>query len=152
MPQTQLKFKINHPHVVAECFDAEVVAINLNTGSYYSMGKSGVTIWALVSTGARLHDIMAEVNQRCSGEPPAMKQAAQKFMAELQQPQLIVVQANGNPPDFSAPSTSSTAPLCEKMSFDPPVLCEYSDMQDLLLLDPIHEVDSQGWPKKQTLN
>jgi hypothetical protein len=27
-----------------------------------------------------------------------------------------------------------------------PVLNKYTDMQDLLLLDPIHEVDERGWP------
>jgi hypothetical protein len=30
--------------------------------------------------------------------------------------------------------------------FERPVLQKYSDMQDLLLLDPIHEVDETGWP------
>ena len=30
--------------------------------------------------------------------------------------------------------------------FEKPVLQKYSDMQDLLLLDPIHEVDEMGWP------
>jgi hypothetical protein len=27
------------------------------------------------------------------------------------------------------------------------VLQKYTDMADLLLLDPIHEVDEQGWPQ-----
>jgi len=151
MPQTHLKFKINHPHVVAECFDDEVVAINLDTGSYYSIGKSGFTIWALISTGATLHEIMAEVNQRYSGEPPVIEQAVQQFVNELQQAQLIVAQANGA--NVVPPRASTQAsPLSEKVGFDPPILSEYSDMQDLLLLDPIHEVDDTGWPQKQTLN
>jgi hypothetical protein len=27
------------------------------------------------------------------------------------------------------------------------LLNKYSDMQELLLLDPIHDVDDAGWPK-----
>jgi hypothetical protein len=33
------------------------------------------------------------------------------------------------------------------LAFTQPVLEVYTDMQDLLLLDPIHEVDEEaGWP------
>ncbi len=31
-------------------------------------------------------------------------------------------------------------------AFAPPRLQRYTDMQDLLLLDPIHDVDEVGWP------
>ena len=33
--------------------------------------------------------------------------------------------------------------------FTPSKLNRYADMQDLLLLDPIHEVDEEGWPVQE---
>ncbi len=30
--------------------------------------------------------------------------------------------------------------------YAPPALETYTDMQELLLLDPIHDVDETGWP------
>jgi hypothetical protein len=30
-----------------------------------------------------------------------------------------------------------------------PLLRKYTDMRDLLLLDPIHDVDEQGWPVRK---
>lgn len=33
-----------------------------------------------------------------------------------------------------------------------PTIENYTDMQDLLMLDPIHEVDVAGWPKKPETN
>jgi hypothetical protein len=33
--------------------------------------------------------------------------------------------------------------------YQPPALQEYSDVQSLLLLDPIHEVTEVGWPNQQ---
>ena len=33
--------------------------------------------------------------------------------------------------------------------FVPPTLEKYTDMQDLVLLDPVHEVDERGWPHAQ---
>jgi hypothetical protein len=34
--------------------------------------------------------------------------------------------------------------------FKPPLVNKYTDMQDLLLLDPIHEVDEKGWPESKS--
>jgi hypothetical protein len=33
-----------------------------------------------------------------------------------------------------------------KSPFEMPKLSKYTDMEDLLALDPIHEVDEMGWP------
>src|SRR5262245_15683612 len=131
-----LEFKINQPPVVAEQFDTEVIAIHLETGRYYSMEKSAVTIWSLLTIGATLPEILAEVTARYEGEPVLIAATVQQFIDELQKAQLIVVHTNGIHADFS-----TLFPLSEKVRFEPPLLFEYSDMQDLLLLDPIHEVD-----------
>jgi hypothetical protein len=32
--------------------------------------------------------------------------------------------------------------------YSPPKLSAYTDMQELLLLDPVHEVDDAGWPSR----
>ena len=145
-----LKFKINQPHVVAENFDNEVVAINLETGSYYSLEKSGATVWSLLSAGATLSEIIAGVNARYQGDPAVITQSIQQFIADLQHAQLIVAQPNGGHTDL-AKSFSSTALPLEKAHFEPPILAGYDDMQDLLLLDPIHEVDNQGWPQQKSV-
>ena len=34
----------------------------------------------------------------------------------------------------------------EKTQFEFPIIEKFTDMQELLLLDPIHEVDEKGWP------
>ena len=33
-----------------------------------------------------------------------------------------------------------------RLPFQAPVLEKHSDMQDLILLDPVHEVGPRGWP------
>jgi hypothetical protein len=42
--------------------------------------------------------------------------------------------SNGKPSDISG---------CE---FVTPCLQKYTDMEELLLIDPIHEIDEVGWP------
>ena len=34
----------------------------------------------------------------------------------------------------------------ERVPYVPPVLEKFTDMQDLILLDPVHEVSERGWP------
>jgi hypothetical protein len=37
----------------------------------------------------------------------------------------------------------------EKIPFAQPVLNKFTDVEDLLMLDPIHDVDAAGWPQKR---
>jgi hypothetical protein len=69
----------------------------------------------------------------------------QDLLAQLQQENLIVpVDGTGAVDlDLEVPSHNGH----EKPSFNLPLLHKYSDMQELLLLDPIHDVDDAGWPK-----
>ena len=39
-----------------------------------------------------------------------------------------------------------SAPAASKLPFVAPKLETYTDMQDIILLDPVHKVDSRGWP------
>lgn len=77
-----------------------------------------------------------------------VKDVVTQFLEQLKEEDLIV-------PDQSQKSEISeeTFAIFEtdeiktgKLSFEVPVLHKYTDMEDLLLLDPIHEVDDEGWP------
>jgi hypothetical protein len=46
----------------------------------------------------------------------------------------------------SVPATALDGPAG---SWEAPKLTVYEDMQDLLLLDPIHDVDETGWPARK---
>ena len=41
---------------------------------------------------------------------------------------------------------SISSHLSIKSAFLPPEIDIFSDMQDILLLDPVHDVDESGWP------
>jgi hypothetical protein len=41
---------------------------------------------------------------------------------------------------------NSSNHLETKLIFLPPEIDIFSDMQDILLLDPVHDVDESGWP------
>ncbi|MEM1088402.1 MAG: PqqD family protein, partial [Pseudomonadota bacterium] len=45
------------------------------------------------------------------------------------------------------PATENTIPEKPAGSYELPELTVYEDMQDLLLLDPIHDTEDEGWPQ-----
>ena len=56
-----MRFRINKPHVINEIIDGEVVILNLDTGNYYSMDKSGADIWELIEDNAGVGEIVEEI-------------------------------------------------------------------------------------------
>ena len=143
---TNQRFKVNTPTVTHEIIDGEAVIINLDTGNYYSLVDVGSFIWGLVEKGASASDVQNVILQTYQGDEQDIDRGVQELLTQLQQENLIVpVDGAAGALDLSqiAPSNNNH----EKPSFNPPSLHKYSDMQELLLLDPIHDVDDAGWPK-----
>jgi len=135
------RFRVNVPDVVFEAFDEEIVLVNLDTGNYYSVRASGPEIWVALTKGESAEQVGRSLQAKYSGDPDAMHKAVTAFVADLVEAKLLV--ADGEIP--AAPAFAPVAPG-DRPPFDPPILESYSDMQDLLLLDPIHDVDQAGWP------
>ena len=139
------RFRVNTPTVTHETIDGEAVIINLDSGNYYSLVDVGSFIWGLVEKGASASEVQDLVLQTYQGNATDVDRGVQELLVQLQQENLIVPADETGALDLSEalPSTNGH----EKPSFNPPSLHKYSDMQELLLLDPIHDVDDAGWPK-----
>lgn len=140
------RFRINTPTVTHETIDGEAVIINLDTGNYYSLVDAGSFIWSLVDKGASASEVQHVILQTYHGDAQDVDRGVQELLAQLQQENLIVpVDGAGDALDLAPVAPGNNGH--EKPSFNPPSLNKYSDMQELLLLDPIHDVDDAGWPK-----
>jgi hypothetical protein len=141
---TNQRFRVNTPMVTHETIDGEAVIINLDSGNYYSLVDVGSFIWSLIEQGASAGEVQNLVSQSYAGNASEIDRGVQDLLVQLQQESLIVPldEAGAFNPMELASSNGH-----EKPSFNPPLLNKYSDMQELLLLDPIHDVDEAGWPK-----
>ena len=139
------RFRVNTPTVTHETIDGEAVIINLDSGNYYSLVEVGSFIWGLVEKGASATELQNLVRQTYHGNATDVDRGVQELLAQLQQENLIVPVDGAGALELNevVPSNNSH----EKPSFNAPLLHKYSDMQELLLLDPIHDVDDAGWPK-----
>ena len=139
------RFRVNTPTVTHETIDGEAVIINLDSGNYYSLVEVGSFIWGLVEKGASASEVQQAVLQTYQGDATDIDRGVQELLAQLQQENLIVPVDGAGALDLTEVLSSNNSH--EKPSFNPPLLHKYSDMQELLLLDPIHDVDEAGWPK-----
>lgn len=140
-------FRINSPKIIYETIDGETVIVNLDTGNYYSLDTIGADIWDSVGKGFPVDHIIEDISCRYNGEREEIDRAVLIFMNDLLKETLIVPLEPGSVESESADETPvRSTPEGVRSDFKAPNLQKYSDMQDLLLLDPIHEVDDTGWP------
>jgi Coenzyme PQQ synthesis protein D (PqqD) len=134
------RFRIS-ADVVHEIVDGEVIAIDLGDGSYYSVAGSGPAIWAMLTQGASEAEICDALGVRFDADADLVRAEVKALLEKLVESRLAVSTAEPSvvvPVDREAGSGGK---------FEPPRFERYTDMKDYFLLDPIHEVDTAGWPK-----
>ena len=138
-------FKINTPGVVHEMIDGEVVIVNLDTGRYYSLDNSGAEIWEMLNDSHHFETVYKRIQLFHSDDDGTMRTKIETFLDQLKTEELIVPAADAPSPAENAvyPASGMLTPFVE------PQLNTYTDMEELLLLDPIHEVSDEGWPAKE---
>ena len=143
-------YQVNRPDVVMESFEGEVILVHMKSGNYYSLQGSAPLIWDFIDHGHSLEEITEQMaaslntNGHRGGEEE-IRGSIEKLVEELVAEALVVPVASASltTPGETSGMVKSHGP------FLPPVLERYTDMQELLLLDPIHDVDETGWPHRK---
>jgi hypothetical protein len=131
------------PHdVVLESFADETVAVHLGTGRYFSIDLIGTEILNMLQSGSALGAVVDQLAARSGADPNVVDPAVREFVRQLLDEGLLRPAPNGASSAVAPNGSHSSVP------FTAPVLAVYSDMEDLLLLDPIHDVDETGWPAR----
>jgi hypothetical protein len=139
----QSRYRLNSPQVVSEAVDDETIVVNLDTGTYYSIKGDGMLLWNAFIDGASLAEIAGAVAEQTGASSELVEKSVAAFSTKLRAEGLIVPSDSGAGPSSPLDLSDGGSGLLE------PSLESYSDMQDLILLDPVHEVDEQGWPHVQ---
>jgi Coenzyme PQQ synthesis protein D (PqqD) len=136
-------FRVNSPNVIHETIEGEVILIDLKTGTYYSLRDAGAAVWQAIQNGAGEDGIAAELRSRYDASEEQIQDAVRRLLAELAREGLVRAD-EGEAAPAATPSASDNG--AARLPFAAPVLEKHTDMQDLILLDPVHEVGAQGWP------
>ena len=127
--------------IVHETLDGEAVIINLHSGTYYSLQGVGAVLWQALVESTTVAELGRRFADETSLAADAVGPAMERFVAGLYDEALIAVE----PPPSGRPSEAGVVPgeIAEALA-----LQRFTDVQELLALDPVHDVDEVGWPVK----
>lgn len=134
---------MNGPQVISETVGGETIIVNLATGHYFDLQGTAVEVWNGLVEGESTDAIVARLAACYSAADGEIEEAVSGLLVDLAAADLLVEEEDG--------ATAPAAPVARSDDqqlppFVPPTFATYTDMQDIILLDPVHEVDARGWP------
>ncbi|NOY22193.1 MAG: PqqD family protein [Acidobacteria bacterium] len=138
---SEYKYRINRPAVSAESFDNEVIIIHFESGNYYSLDAFGTCVWEGLEAKANRESILRHITKQFRTKKEKAGRILDKLIGQLLAEDLII-ETRDTPDPWEPTLISEPIELPENAG----TLLKFDDMKDLLLLDPIHDVDEAGWP------
>lgn len=135
-----MRYSVDKSKVTHDRLEDEVIIINTATGCYYSGSGTAADVWSLVSQGASVSEAARDLAAAYSCTEQAVLPELSKCIDFLVQSGLL------RPSDLSPPLPELRLPPSVRREWTAPAFDEYTDMWDLIKLDPIHEADEVGWP------
>lgn len=135
-----MRYTLNSPNVISEVLDGESIILNMVSGKYYSIKDSGLFIWQAILSGSTREEVASALAKEFPAKMAEIEQEVCRLVDRFVEEELVRPSANAVPPEITAHALGE---------FSSPVLETYTDMQEMLLLDPIHEVEETGWPHKK---
>lgn len=135
-------YRVNSPQVISETVGGETIIVNLARGHYFSLQGTAVDVWQALERGEAPETIAVELEQRYEAGDGEIGAAVNKLIEDFLAAELVVADENGVP----GPAVSMPEAAAERVPFVTPSFTAFTDMQDIILLDPVHEVDTRGWP------
>ncbi len=142
MKRVEQYFECNAPSVIFERFADETILINLDAGHYYSMDPVGAVIWELVNRALPIDRVVEIVTSRYTVNGDDVGELVHAYVARMRDEGLLRPRREAPPAVVDAGEVS----VAHGTVFTPPVLAKYVDMEEMLLLDPVHDVTEAGWP------
>lgn len=140
------RFCIFDKNIISDVFGEEVVLVNLETGMYYSLRSSATQIWIRIINNYSVDEITTDLISLYEVEKNELVNQINNFIQQLIDKNLI--RSSETSDKINIEQNLQT----QKTVFPAPEIEIFSDMQELLLLDPVHDVDKAGWPVSKDNN
>jgi Coenzyme PQQ synthesis protein D (PqqD) len=135
-------WSIDKASVSSDCLEGEVIAIHLGTGIYYSLRGTAAALWQELREPADAATLARSLLRTHEVGPEQAEHDSRAFLELLQGEALLAaIDLPPSPPPAAAVAGGRSV-------YSPPRVERFADLQDLLLMDPIHDVGAQGWPNR----
>ena len=137
-------YHLDSTNIATEIFDNEAVLINIPLGKYYSVrGNTGIRILEILQNPLSIDDIVAVVKNEFEVDNESdLASDTAEFISQLENENIISASAKAVSVNIEVNTLKRPYEKLELEIFD--------DMQELIMLDPVHDVESfKGWPQKK---
>ncbi len=132
-------YKLNEEKMFFDVADGQAIVINFVTGMYYGTTALGSVILERILKGNDVSKIAGAV-KKLDGCPADIESKINEFVEKLKEKEIIV---DGETTDGGDEEISKEV-SAEGFELN---LDEFAEVQDLILADPVHDVDvEEGWP------
>jgi hypothetical protein len=130
MVTLDMRLRRNDEEVIGQVMDGEAILINLATGSYYAIPEVGACIWEAIDAQCSLGEVAVRLNVQYDVSLEQARADVLEFAARLMDEGIVAPTPDARS-DHPAP-----APPTHRAPYAAPQLTVYSDMRNLLALDP----------------
>ncbi|MDR3180171.1 MAG: glycosyltransferase family 8 protein [Holosporaceae bacterium] len=136
-------YKLNEEKVFCDITDGVAIIINFITGVYYSINVFGSMVFERIIGGYSRDEILTLL-KNIPNIPTNIDEKLDHFINELLLIGIIIANSEEST-DISKSGISIDAAIAAEDDFEM-TITEYSDIQAMLIADPIHDVeDWEGW-------
>ena len=140
-----LRLTVPSSRVAADTVEGEAVIVDLETGAYYTTEGVGCEVWELLASSRTTGDVVEVLRNRYDARDGEVEVYVQQMVTTLLAEGLMNVLDDDVAP-FGEDGVQEQPDVGTRPPFEPSEFVSYHDMRGLLLLDPVHEVDVEGWP------
>lgn len=119
----------NQAAVAAKVIDGEAIIMNLTNGAYYSMLGTGAAIWAMIDQGVAVGRMPELLTRSFEVTAEQAREDLARLIRQLLDEGLVL-------PGEAVPASGIAPPPAERLAYQAPELNKYTEMADLLALDP----------------
>lgn len=133
-------YKLNTEKMFYDIADGQAIVINFVTGMYYGTSALGSMVLDALMQGKAPKQIIASI-QKNEGCVVDIDQRVEQFIAGLMEKEVLLIDDQ----PYSEEELDAFVVVDGDYSLE---LNEFAEVQDLLLADPVHDVEADmGWPK-----
>lgn len=141
------QYTIDTNNLVFEIFDHEVVLVSLESGHYFVLDQVAGDVWRCLASGLSVSESNELLSQRYDIAIENLQQDIEGLLDQLLDEDILQPcnERQAEAEGLTLPAASSPA-----LPYEEPSLFKYTEMENLIQMDPIREVDESGWPKRRT--
>jgi hypothetical protein len=137
------RYRANAPRFVDESVEGEALIMDMVTGTYYTCLGATTVAWEALKRGVDQHDVASLVASAYGVGAADVERDLEPFVADLLNEELLVpwTEEAGETVAVQLDDLGETTGAYEAMRLE-----RYTDLADLILLDPVHDVSGTAWP------